>query len=109
MIASSAKRLIVTVERIIPHEEVRQRPTLTYIPGNWVEAIVEVPYGAHPVSVDSQYDEDEAHLTEYLRRSQTAEGARAYLDEFVHQIGSHEEYIAKVGGIEFLRSLDVAA
>ncbi|MBP2296811.1 CoA transferase subunit A [Azospirillum rugosum] len=107
MIASAGKRVIVTVEKIIPHEEVKKRPTLTYIPGNWVEAIVEVPYGAHPVSVDAMYDEDDAHLTDYLERSRSAEGAAAYLDEYARAIPSHSAYIAKVGGLAALNRLDV--
>jgi glutaconate CoA-transferase subunit A len=107
MMASAAKRLIVTVEKIIPHEEIKKRPTLTYIPGNWVEAIVEVPYGAHPVSCDGHYDEDDAHLTDYLARSKTAEGANAYLDEYARRPAGHDDYIAKVGGLSALRNLDV--
>jgi glutaconate CoA-transferase, subunit A len=109
MIASAAKRLIVTVEKIIPHEEVKRRPTLTYIPGNWVEAIVEVPYGAHPAACDSYYDEDEAHLASYLERSGTREGANAYLDEYVRSVPTHDAYLAKVGGTRALRALEVAA
>lgn len=108
MIASSAKRLIVTVEKIVPHEEICRRPTLTYIPGNWVEAIVEVPYGAHPVACDAYYDEDEARLADYLARSRTAGGARAWLDEYVRTPASHADYIEKVGGLAALRALDVA-
>jgi glutaconate CoA-transferase subunit A len=108
MIASSTKRLIVTVERIVTHEQVRRRPALTYIPGEWVEAIVEVPYGAHPVACDSVYDEDEAHLADYLSRSRTAEGAQAYLDEFVRSSSSHEAYVERVGGHAALHALDVA-
>ena len=107
MIASASTRLIVTVERIISHEQVKRRPTLTYIPGNWVEAIVEVPYGAHPVSCDGHYDEDVVHLKKYLESGKTAKGARDYLVEFVRSIASHDEYIEKVGGLEALRKLDV--
>src|SRR3546814_11585955 len=97
IIAGAARRLIVTVERIVPHEEIRRRPTLTYIPGVWVEAIVEAPYGAHPVACDAFYDEDEAHLSDYLARSRTPEGAAAYLDEFARSPASHDDYLAKVG------------
>jgi glutaconate CoA-transferase, subunit A len=107
MIASSAKRLIVTVEKIVPHEEICRRPTLTYIPGNWVEAIVEVPYGAHPAACDAYYDEDEARLADYLAKSRTAEGARAWLDEYVHAPSTHAAYVEKMGGLAALRALDV--
>ncbi len=109
MIGSAAKRLIVTVEKIIPHEDIKRRPTLTYIPGNWVEAIVETPYGAHPVACDGHYDEDEAHLADYLAKSRTREGASGYLDEYARNVASHEAYLEKVGGMDALRAFDVAA
>lgn len=107
--AAAAKRLIVTVEKIIPHEEVKQQPTLTYIPGHWVEAIAEVPYGAHPVACDTYYDEDDAHLRDYITRCKTAAGATAYLDDYVRSVDSHADYIEKVGGLAALRTLDVTA
>lgn len=108
MMAAAAERLIVTVEKIIPHDAVKRRPALTYIPGFQVEAIVEVPYGAHPSAVDGFYDEDEAHLADYLASSGTEAGARAYLRDFVHGAPTHEDYLAKVGGLAALAALDVA-
>ena len=105
--AAAARRLIVTVEKIIPHEEVRKRPFLTYIPGNWVEAIVEVPFGAHPAACDTIYDEDDAHLRDYLDRSKTREGASAYLDDYARSLDSHTAYLEKIGGPAALAALDV--
>lgn len=72
-----------------------------------MESIVELPYGAHPVSCDGHYDEDDAHLSSYLERSRTADGASAYLDEFVRSVASHDDDIARAGGLAALRSLDV--
>ncbi len=107
MMGAAARRLIVTVERIVPHEEVRRRPALTYLPGHMVEAIVEVPYGAHPAAVDGFYDEDEAHIRAYLDRSATATGAGAYLDEFARAPATHAAYLEKIGTAT-LAGLDVA-
>jgi glutaconate CoA-transferase subunit A len=109
MIATAAKRLIVTVERIIPHSEISRQPSLTYIPGHIVEAIVRVPYGAHPAACDTLYDEDEAHLAEYLEYCRTPEGAAAYLDKYVRTPASHEAYLQEIGGSAILSRLDVAA
>ncbi len=108
LIAAAAGRLIVTVERIVPHDVVKRQPSLTYIPGNWVEAVVEVPYGAHPAACDTFYDEDDAHLADYVARCKTAEGARAYVDEFLRSAPNQGRYIDKVGGLNALRALDVA-
>ena len=105
--AAGAKRLIVTVEKIVPHEEIKKQPSLTYIPGNWVEAIVEVPYGAHPAACDTLYDEDDAHLRDYIARSKTADGVKAYLDEFANTLPDHAAYLEKCGGLDALAALDV--
>jgi glutaconate CoA-transferase subunit A len=103
MMAAASKRLIVTVERIVPHAEICRRPALTYIPHTLVEAVVEVPYGAYPTATD----EDDAALIDYLERVKTPEGARAYLDEFVRASPDHAGYLARHGGTAALRHLDV--
>ena len=65
-IAKAADTVIVTVEKIVRHEEVIRRPTLTYIPQNWVTAVVEVPSGAHPGNCDTLYEPDFDALGVYL-------------------------------------------
>ncbi|CAG9170790.1 CoA transferase subunit A [Cupriavidus pinatubonensis] len=97
LIASSAKRLIVTVEKIVPREQIMDTPALTYIPGEWVEAVVEAPYGAHPVSCDAFYNEDAEHLRNYVAGCKTAAGAQSYLEKFVYGLESHAEYCAAIG------------
>lgn len=108
MMASASKRLIVTVEKIIPHQQVRQRPALTYIPHNLVEALIEVPYAAHPTATDGFYDEDETVLKGWLAASATPQGAQAWLEEYVMGCPQREQYLAKVGGLAALQVFDVA-
>ncbi|MBU1314724.1 MAG: hypothetical protein KJ947_17125 [Alphaproteobacteria bacterium] len=105
--AAGAKRLIVTVEKIVSHDEIKKQPSLTYIPGQWVEAIVEVPYGAHPAACDTVYDEDDAHMNSYISRSKTADGVNAYLDEFARALPDHAAYLEKCGGLAALSALNV--
>ncbi|MGP4140271.1 CoA transferase subunit A [Sodalis praecaptivus] len=108
MMASASKRLIVTVEKIIPHQQVQERPALTYIPHTLVEALIEVPYAAHPTATDGFYNEDEAALKGWLTASATAEGAAAWLREFVHGCPARQDYVEKVGSLAALSALDVA-
>ncbi|WP_445503427.1 CoA transferase subunit A [Microvirga sp. G4-2] len=107
MMASASKRLIVTVEKIVPHSEIQRRPSLTYIPHSLVEAVVEVPYGAHPCACDGFYDEDEAALKNYLAAAKTSEGTAQYLAEHVFRHRDHAAYLQAFGGRESLRALDV--
>ena len=47
-LARAAKRVIITCERLIPHDEFRRDPHLTAIPFFCVDAVCEVPYGSYP-------------------------------------------------------------
>ncbi|MFP6558916.1 CoA transferase subunit A [Paraburkholderia sp. B3] len=102
IIARGSRRLIVTVERIVSHDAVRATPNLTYIPAEWVEAVVETPFGAHPLACDTIHDEDEAHLRDYVDQCSGDAGARDYLQRYVFGAHSHDGYLAQCGGVEAL-------
>jgi len=107
IIAKAAKRLIVTVERIIPHEEVLRQPTLTYIPHQWVEAIVEVPFGAHPGSCDGYYDEDEEHMLYYQECAKEPGRFKEYADKYIYGVKDHWDYLQKAVPMQKLFQLSV--
>jgi acyl CoA:acetate/3-ketoacid CoA transferase len=44
--AKASRKVIVTVEKIVPNEEIRRNPEMTKIPFFCVDAVVEVPFGA---------------------------------------------------------------
>lgn len=108
MMASASRRLIVTVEKIVPHEEIRKRPALTYIPHTLVEAVVEVPYGAHPTATDGFYDEDEASLKAYLAAAKQPGGTAGYIREYVLDASDRDGYLARFGSVSALSAFDVA-
>ncbi len=107
LIARAGKRLIVAVERIVPHGAIIRRPNLTYIPHSWVEAIVETPFGAHPTACDTFYNEDDDHLRAYIAAGRDPEHFQAYLSEYVYGVKDHSEYLQRVGGMEKLARLRV--
>lgn len=102
--AKTAAHVIVTVDRLISNDEVRAAPRLTTLPGYWVDAVVEAPFGAHPCSSHGLYPHDERHIREYLAASNAAlrgtePGAfQAYLQRFVFDCGSQREYLEAIGG-----------
>jgi glutaconate CoA-transferase, subunit A len=93
VMAKAARRLIVTVEKIVPHSEILKNPNLTYIPHTWVEAVVEVPFGAHPLSCDGYYDEDEQHMEEYQELMKQGRFAD-YASRYISGPKDHWEYLA---------------
>jgi len=104
-LARAARRLILTTERVIPTERIRREPWRTVIPFYLVDAVVEVPFAAHPCQMPYLYYFDEDHIRLWLERSRTPEGAAAYFDEFVFAVGDHAGYLKRIGGRRRLATL----
>ena len=92
----AAQRILATVEEIVPHEVILETPGRTVIPGHRVDAVVEVPWGAHPSYVHEHYTRDDRHYRDYDAASRTPEGLDAYLQRWVLGCESREEYLALV-------------
>ncbi len=99
--AFAAKRVIVTVEEIVPRDVVRGDPNRTLIPGLIVSAVCHVPYGAHPSYAQGYYDRDTQFYVEWDQVSRDAEALAAWLREWVHDTPTREEYIEKMGRARF--------
>ena len=104
-LARAARRLILTTEEIIPSEQIRDEPWHTTIPFHLVDAVVEIPYGAHPCHMPYRYYFDEEHIRGWLERSKTAEGANEYLQEYVFGVADFDAYLEKIGGLRKLHEL----
>ena len=57
--------VIVTCEEIVPEHYLRLDPDQNALPPFLVDAVVPVPYGAHPTACPYFYDYDPAHLNRY--------------------------------------------
>ncbi|MBN1148975.1 MAG: CoA transferase subunit A [Anaerolineales bacterium] len=104
-LARAARRIILTTEEIIPTERIRDEPCRTAIPFFLVDAVIEIPYGAHPCLMPYCYYFDEGHIREWLERSKTDEGAKAYLQEYIFDIKDFDGYLEKIGGLKKLHHL----
>jgi glutaconate CoA-transferase, subunit A len=62
----AAKRVLVTAEKLVPTERLREQPELTLIPGFMVEAAAVVPQGAWPGSMHPYYDIDYPAVENYM-------------------------------------------
>ncbi len=70
IIAQAAQRVIITCERIVNGSDLAAQPELTAIPGYLVEAVLEAPRGAWPLSCASEYDYDHNFLAAYIQAAQ---------------------------------------
>jgi glutaconate CoA-transferase subunit A len=104
-LARAAKRLIITTERLIPHEEIRRRPDRTAIPYFLVDAVCEVPYGSYPANMAYEYYSDERHLREWLEAEEDDKKYRAFLDRYIYGVSEFSQYLELCGGVGRLRQL----
>ena len=95
--AKSADTVIVTCEEIVPRSFIRLDPDQNSLSPFFVDAIIKIPYGAHPTAVYTCYDYDPRHLNLYKKVADDDNTFRKYLDEWVYGVKSHEEYLEKVG------------
>lgn len=101
----AATKVIVSVEEIVPSGVLRRNPDRTVLPGFIVDAVVEVPYGAHPTSCNPLYGYDGAFHREWSKAARDDESTAMFLDRYVKGPVSHEDYLEAIGGASKLMAL----
>jgi len=97
----ASKQVIVTCEKLVEKEELRQNPDLNQIPFIHVSAVCHVPLGAYPTAVFGHYDYD----SQYLRRFAIAakdqdknqDKFKKYQDKYIYGVKDHEAFLNIVG------------
>ncbi|HEX2049956.1 MAG TPA: CoA-transferase [Actinomycetota bacterium] len=95
--AFAADRVIVVCEEVVDESVVREDPNRTVIPGVIVDAVVEQPFACHPSFAQGYYDRDNRFYVEWDAIGRDPERLDAWLDEWVYGLGSHADYVAKLG------------
>lgn len=101
----AAKKVIVTVEEIVDTDVLRRDPDRTVLPGFIVDAVAEVPYGAHPTSFYPKYNYDtQLHLA-WGKAARDDATAQEFLEQYVTTPRNQVEYLDAVGGAGTLLQL----
>jgi len=95
---------IVSVERIVSTEFIRRHAPLVRLPGQYVAAVVEAPYGSHPAGMYGMglddlesYAEDPEFILDTRRAFRTAATAEAWIREWMLDVPDQAAYVAKLG------------
>jgi len=104
-LARAAKRVIITCERLVPHDDMRRDPHLTQIPFLCVDAVCEVPGGSYPGNMPGEYFADEDHLRLWLSVEQDEAAFRRFLDDHIYDLPDFTAYLEKCGGMRRLQEL----
>lgn len=102
LIARASDIVIASVDRMVSPEDILARPKETSIPCIYVDAVVELPYGAHPSGSFPHYSIDEDHIGAYAKlaeaaRKGDASGLTQYLARTVTNCATQADYVAGVG------------
>jgi glutaconate CoA-transferase, subunit A len=91
--ALCSKRIIVSCEEIVEHDIIQSSPHFTIIPAFRVNAVVQVPWGAHPTEVLGYYNQDKVFYGLFIQANATAQGAKDWLNEWVFGCPNRQAYL----------------
>jgi glutaconate CoA-transferase subunit A len=106
--AMASRRVIVSAEEIIDHDEFRKDPMRTTIPYFLVDAVVHAPFGAYPGAMPARYEIDLPHV-DMLNGIRDDEQMQKYLHDTVYSVADHEEFLDKRVGARRMAELRRAA
>jgi glutaconate CoA-transferase subunit A len=91
--ALASKKIVISCEEIVEHDIIQSSPHLTIIPANRVDAVVEVPWGAHPTEVLGYYNLDRMMYTMFFLMDMTGDSLKTWMDEWVYGCPDRQAYI----------------
>lgn len=101
--AYAGRKLIVTCDEVVSERYMAQDPQANTLPHYIVDAVVPVPFAAHPASSYGNYDYDAT----FLREFHTAMGDDAkrdkWMNEWVYGVKDHWGYLDKLGASRLSR------
>lgn len=94
--AKAADTVIISAERIVSVDKSRQDPHKVTIAGYLVDAVVHVPFGAHPTMSAGFYVDDSEHVKHYVDAVRKGR-ATEYIERFVKGPKAHADYLSEIG------------
>ena len=103
---ASLNGVVVTVEKIVSTEFIREHSTLVTIPGRMVNSVSEVPLGAHPQSFPAwgmnakgfdSYGADYDFIRYYRSAARNPDSLPVWIKEWIADCPTHEDYLKKLG------------
>lgn len=91
--ALASKRIVITCEEIVDTEIIRSSPHHTIIPAFRADAVVEVPWGAHPTEVVGHYNQDKLMWGLFVMAAAREETLGGWMDEWVFGCRDRQAYL----------------
>ena len=91
--ALASKTIIVSCEEIVDHEVIKSSPHHTIIPAFRTQAVIEIPWGAHPTEVLGYYNSDRKFYGLFTSAAASEETMKKWMDEWVYGCGDRAAYL----------------
>jgi glutaconate CoA-transferase subunit A len=104
---NASKKIIVSTEKIVDSDVIRRDPNRTLIPGYRVAAVVEQPWGAHPMHLAGFYGDDQFGFYAEVGPQDKYE---AYMQKMVYGVKDWDEYLKvrhQIKGEAYFRKLEM--
>ncbi len=101
----AATRVIVSAEEIVHTDVLRRNPDRTVLPGFMVDAVVEIPWGAHPTSFNPNYGYDTGMHLAWTKAARDDDATAVFLERYVTGPANQVEYLDRVGGASRMAAL----
>lgn len=92
--AKTAKTTVITCEKLVEMDEIIHLPGKAQLPMQTTDAIIKVPFGAHPTSCYPTYTFDALHIQKYINMN---------FDKYKNQYilnNNQMEYLETTGGVK---------
>ena len=101
--AAATRKLIITAEEIVPESDIRNSSEGVCIPGIYVDAVVELPYGAAPGQMPGCYYWSRQWWEMAFRYGMKSdENFEKFLHYWIHETKDQFEFIDKLGGTKWI-------
>ncbi|MFX1504189.1 MAG: CoA transferase subunit A [Promethearchaeota archaeon] len=97
--AKTAKKTIITCEKLVETEDIRYLPGKAQLPIQTTNAVVKIPFGAHPTSCYPIYTFDPLHIQRYLKTD-----FEDYKKKFIIEKNS-AQYLEEAGGVQTILNI----
>ena len=104
-VARASKHMIISTERIVSTDEIRQDPSRTLVPYWLVDAVCDVRYGSYPGNMPYEYYSDEEHIAEWMEAEKDQSSLNTFLARYIFGTRNFEEYLALKGGAKRMAEL----
>jgi len=102
--AMASRKVVVSTDEIVDHDDIRKDPAKTTIPYYMVDAVVYAPFGAYPGGLPGVYEMDLEHFTQYTALERQG-NLKHYLDTYIYSVASDLEMLEKRVGLARLNEL----